>query len=175
MSNVLNVPEVVSNFNAYHNGNMLIGVANSITLPTFDPEMETISGAGVLGSYDTAIPGHFGSIAQEVVFRTLDEDIFSIMNPMEPVELTFRAAEQMTAKETGALDYRSMRIVERGRLKSFTPGTMELGKQMNSSVSLELSYILIETDGEERLAYDKLNMVFRINGKDVLEKVREYI
>lgn len=174
MSNVLNVPEVVSNFNAYHNGNVLIGVANSITLPTFDPETESISGAGVLGSYDTAIPGHYSSIAQEINFRTLDEDIFDVMDPTQPVELTFRAAEQMTVKETGALDYRSMRIVERGRLKSFTPGTLELGKQMNASVTLELVYILIETDGEERLAYDKINDVFRINGADVLAKQHEY-
>lgn len=175
MSNVLNVPEVVSNFNAYKNGVKLIGVANSITLPQFDPETETISGAGVLGSYDTAIPGHYGSLGQEIKFRTLDEDIFSIMNPTEPVELTFRSAEQMTVKETGALDFRSMRIVERGRLKGFTPGTLELGKQMDAAVTLELLYILIETDGEERLEYDKINEVFKINGVDVLEKIHEYI
>ena len=77
-------------------------------------------------------------------------------------------------KSTGALDYKGMRIVERGRLKNFAPGTLELGKQMGASVTLELLYILIEIDGKTKLEYDKLNSVFVVNGKDLLEKVRAY-
>ena len=67
-----------------------------------------------------------------------------------------------------------MRIVERGRLKGFTPGNYEQGKQMGSSVTLELLYILIEVDGTKKLEYDKLNSVFIVNEKDLLEKVRAY-
>ena len=66
MSNVLNVPEVVSNFNAYKNGNMLIGVANSITLPQFDPETETISGAGVLGAMTRRFPATMDPLARRL-------------------------------------------------------------------------------------------------------------
>jgi P2 family phage contractile tail tube protein len=116
----------------------------------------------------------FGSMVQEVPFRILDQDIFSLMNPNELVDLTFRASEQSTVKATGALTYNSMRIVERGRFKAFDPGTLELGKQMNSKLSLEMFYILIEVDGETKLEYDKLNSVFIANGKDLLEKVRAY-
>ena len=54
------------------------------------------------------------------------------------------------------------------------PGTLELGKQMDAKVTLELLYILIEVDGKTMLEYDKLNTVFVIDGKDVLEKVRAY-
>ncbi len=77
-------------------------------------------------------------------------------------------------KSTGALDYKSMRIVERGRLKNFKPGKYELGKQMEANVTLELLYLLIEVDGKTKLEYDKLNSVFIVNGKDLLEKVRAY-
>ena len=80
----------------------------------------------------------------------------------------------MTVKETGALDWRQVRIVERGRLKSFTPGTLEQGKQMNANVTLEILYLLVETDGIKRLEYDKLNEVFVVNEKDLLEKIRQY-
>jgi hypothetical protein len=169
-----NIPEVINNFNAYNNGNVLIGVTNSVTLPNFDAITEEISGAGILGTYETSIPGMFGSMVQEVPFRILDQDIFSLMNPNELVDLTFRASEQSTVKATGALTYNSMRIVERGRFKAFDPGTLELGKQMNSKLSLEMFYILIEVDGETKLEYDKLNSVFIANGKDLLEKVRAY-
>lgn len=171
---VTNIPEIINNFNAYNKGNMLIGVTGSITLPTFDAITETISGAGILGEYETGIVGMYSSMQQEVPFRVLDSDIFSIMNPSELVDLTFRASAQSTVKSTGAVDYKGMRVVERGRLKSFNPGSLELGKQMNASVTLELLYILVEINGKTMLEYDKLNSVFKVDGKDLLEKVRKY-
>lgn len=174
MGNIANVPEIINNYNAYTNGNKLIGVTGEMELPSFDAITEEVSGAGVLGTYETSTPGNYSSLTQDVVFRILDEDIFSIMNPNELVDLTLRASAQSTVKSTGALDYKSMRIVERGRLKSFTPGKLSLGKTMDAKVTLEVLYILIEVDGETKLEYDKLNSVFVVNGKDLLEKVRAY-
>lgn len=166
------VPEIINNYNVYHNGNALVGVSGAVTLPTLDAITEEVSGAGILGTYDTNVVGFYSSITQEVPFRILDEDIFSLMNPSELVDLTFRGSSQFTHKATGAVDYKGMRVVERGRLKNFTPGKLELGKQMDASVTLELLYILIEVDGATKLEYDKLNSVFVVDGKDLLEKVR---
>ena len=45
---------------------------------------------------------------------------------------------------------------------------------MEASVTLEVLYMLIEVDGKTMLEYDKLNSVFVVNGKDLLEKVRAY-
>lgn len=174
MSSITNVPEVINNYNVYNNGNVLVGVSGAVTLPTLDAITEEVSGAGILGTYETSVVGMYSSMTQEVPFRILDEDIFSLMNPSELVDLTFRASAQSTVKATGAVDYKGMRIVERGRLKSFTPGTYELGKQMGASVTMELLYILIEVDGKTKLEYDKLNSVFVVDGKDLLEKVRSY-
>lgn len=174
MSNVANVPEIINNYNAYTNGNVLIGVTGEVELPSFDAITEEVSGAGVLGTYETSTPGRYSSMTQEVPFRILDEDIFSLMNPNELVDLTFRGSEQVTVNSTGALDYRNIRIVERGRMKSFTPGKLSLGKTMDAKVTLEVLYILIEVGGVTKLEYDKLNSVFVVNGKDLLEKVRAY-
>ena len=169
-----NIPEIINNFNAYHNGNVMIGVSGSVALPSFDAITETINGAGILGEYETGVVGHYGSMTQEVPFRILDTDIFSLMDPSALVDLTFRASAQSTVKSTGAVDYKGMRVVERGRLKGFTPGTLEMGKQMGASVTLELLYILVEVGGKKMLEYDKLNSVFIVNDKDLLEKVRKY-
>lgn len=171
---VANIPEIINNFNAYNNGNVLIGVTGSVALPSFDAIMETISGAGILGEYETAVVGQYGSMKQEVPFRVLDSDCFTIMDPTELVDLTFRASAQSTVKSTGALSYKGMRVVERGRLSGFNPGTLEQGKQMGASVTLEVLYILVEIDGVKKLEYDKLNSVFVVDGKDLLEKVRGY-
>ena len=45
---------------------------------------------------------------------------------------------------------------------------------MDTKVTLEVLYLLVEIDGETKLEYDKLNSVFVVNGKDLLEKVRAY-
>lgn len=81
MGNIANVPEIINNYNAYTNGNKLIGVTGEMELPSFDAITEEVSGAGVLGTYETSTPGNYSSLTQDVVFRILDEDIFSIMNP----------------------------------------------------------------------------------------------
>lgn len=45
---------------------------------------------------------------------------------------------------------------------------------MNSSITLELHYILIEIDGKTKLELDKLNSVYRVGGKDIMEEMRQY-
>lgn len=168
------IPEIINNYNVYVKGNKCIGVTGATTLPTTDAITETINGAGILGTYETSVPGQFGSLEQEINFRNLDEDVFSIMDPSEPVAITMRGSEQLTNRSTGALTYRPIRIVERGRLKSFDPGKLENGKMMGSKVTLELFYYLIEVDGKVMLEYDKLNSVYKINGKDMLAKIKAY-
>lgn len=170
--NVANIPEVINNFNVYKSGTKLIGISGSISLPSFEAVTEEISGAGVLGSYETSIAGYFGSMTQEIPFRFVDEEACDFMSPNAAVDVTFRASAQSTVKATGAIDYKGLRVVEKGRTKSFNLGKLENGKQMESSVTIELMYILIEYNGKKLIELDKLNEVFIVNGTDLLEKVR---
>ena len=103
----------------------------------------------------------------------LSKDMLELYNPMEPLELTVRASEQSTVKGSGVIDFQGMRIVFRGSPTDMKLGTLKQGGQMDSSVSLELVYILIEVDGETMFELDKLNDVFIVNGVDLLEKVRK--
>ena len=173
MGDIKSIPEVVHNFNAYKSGNKLIGLAGSITLPDFSATTSTISGAGILGEYDEAIIGTYGNMTLDVTFRVLDNDIFSLMNPLEPFELTFRGSVQVINPATAALDTKSMRIVVRGKQTDFKPGKMENGTTMDASVSINVIYILIEIDGKSKLELDKINFVYKIAGNDIMAKVRK--
>lgn len=59
-----------------------------------------------------------------------------------------------------------------GRVKKFKPGKIEKNNSMEATITLELTYLLIEVDGVEILAIDKLNQVYRVNGVDMLADVR---
>ena len=43
---------------------------------------------------------------------------------------------------------------------------------MNAAVTLELTYIMIEIGGKNLFELDKLNSVFKVNGVDLLEDIR---
>ncbi len=170
---IAGIPEVFHDFNIYNAGNKLVGLTGEVTIPDFENLTETISGAGILGEYEATVAGRYGSIEQEIPFRVIDEDYFKLISPNDPVELTLRGAIQYSVKATGGVDYMGMRYVLRGRCKKIALGTVKQGGPADSSVSIEVTYALIEMDGKKRLELDKLNSVFRVNGTDLLAKVKQ--
>ena len=169
---IAGIPEVIHDFNMYNTGNKLVGITGEVPLPDLEAITATIAGAGLLGEYESPVPGHFGSLEQETGFRVIAPDYFKMADPTQPVELVLRGAIQYTEKATQKLDYMGMRVVFRGRCKKMAIGTVKQREQMGSMVSLELTYILIEMDGKERICLDKINTIYRINGVDQLAKIR---
>ena len=93
------------------------------------------------------------------------------------IDLNLRAAQQQLKKDKGTAGYRGLRIAVRGKMISFKPGVLKQGGRMDASVKLELHYILIEIDGETKLITRnsmELNSVYRVNGKDIMEEMRQY-
>lgn len=67
-------PEVINNFNVYDGGDRLQGVSAEVTLPNMQAITAEITGAGVLGSYNTAVVGMYQSITQEIPFRIINRE-----------------------------------------------------------------------------------------------------
>lgn len=170
---IAGIPEVINDFNLYLSGNKLGGITGEVSIPEFEAVTETVSGAGLLGEFEAAIAGRYGSMEQEIPFRCINDDYFKMIDPTSPVELTLRGAIQQTVKATGAVDYVGMRVVFRGRSKKIAIGTVKQGGPMDSSIALELTYILVEMDGKSKVELDKINGVFKVNGVDLLAKVHK--
>ena len=167
------VPEKVNEYNVYLDGTKMIGIASAATLPEINMQSSTVSGVGVNGEIDSPTLGQFESIEQEIQFNTLYSTAVDMLNPLEAINLTFRAAQQVYDKGTGGgYIFKSLRIVEMGRVKKFNPGKIEKANAMDASITLEVTYILIEVDGVVILEVDKLNQVYNVNGKDMLADVR---
>ncbi len=169
-----NIPTVTNTYNVYRKGNALIGLSDEITIPDFTALTEEMSGSGLLGKIQEAVLGHFDSQELDIPFLNLDDDIFEFADPTEIIDLNLRASQQQLNKKDGTAPYRGLRIAVRGKMKSFKPGVLKQGGKMGSSVKLELLYILIEIDGETKLELDKLNSVYRVAGKDIMEEMRKY-
>lgn len=163
---------LVNRFNTYKSGKELVGVAGELTLPEVTNLTDTMEGAGTGGNMDIPVIGLIEDMEMEIAFMSLCNDIFTVMDPTEATDLTLNGAIQGTDAGTGAVGFVPVSISVRGVMKKFTPGTMKAGAKMSSSVTLGLSYYKIVLDGKIMMEIDRLNGVFVINGKDILEKVR---
>ena len=166
-----NIPDKINMANVYRDGVKLIGVSEEVEIPEFEAVTDGITGFGMLGTIETPAVGHYDSMEMEIPFSNLCEDIFSLADPTEVFNLTLRASlQQMNG--TGALEHIGIRVVVRGACKKFTSGKVKQGEKMEASATLELSYIMIEIDGKQKIELDKLNCIFKVNGKDLMQKIR---
>ena len=166
------IPTKINRYNVYNRGNRLLGMGDELTLPSFETSTETVSGAGILGEIDDPTVGYFGNQEMEIPFRILDNEATDMLDMTKAVQLEIRGAAQTTNSE-GDIEYQGVRVVVRGRSNKFTPGKLKAGNPMDTSITLSILYILIELDGVSVLELDKLNEVFKINGNDILAKVKE--
>lgn len=165
------IPEMISNFNVYSAGSAMIGVTGEVTMPTMTAMTSTVSGPGVLGEYETPVPGHFSEIEQTIPFRTLYADAFKMITVGEVTEVTLRNSMQGTDGQ-GNIIQTPMRIVMRGRCKKIESGKVKVGNGMDAAITLGLIYLLVEVDGNSKIELDKLNQVYKIDGKDQLADIK---
>lgn len=174
------IPEIINNFHLYHGvgtdgkeGERFLGVSGEITLPELNAMTETISGSGILGEMEVGNPGHFSAIDMEIPFIGMSCDMLTF-SPTEYNTFTLRMTQQSTVKDTRGKDYTRMKIVVGGTMKSLKLGTVKIGGQMGSSVTLSVTYIKISVGNDTLVELDKLSEIYIVNGKDQLAKIRDY-
>lgn len=167
-------PEVINNFNVYNEANRVMGTTGDVSLAELKAMTATVSGAGILGEYNTAVVGMFQSMSQEIPFRMIDKDFFNMLNTGEQSRIVLRSSVQQRNRESGGtLSTAAMRIVMRGHPTDSKFGTIKQGEMMNASITMELTYILVEMGGVTMLELDKLNSIYKIGGKDLLAEIRK--
>lgn len=167
-------PEVINNFNVYNDANRVVGTTGEISLAQLQAMTATVSGAGIIGEYNTAVVGMFQSMQQELPFRMIDKDFFGMLNTGEQSKIVLRSSVQQRNRETGGtLSTKAMRVVFRGHPTAASFGSVKMGDMMNASITMEVTYLLVEFGGTVMLELDKLNSIYKINGKDLLEDIRK--
>lgn len=163
-------PASIAKYNVYTAGERLLGISGTVDLPTLEFIKATLNGAGMGGSMDVSTPGQTNNIQITIPFVSASQEMFSLIRPGETTMLTLRGGFQ-ELDAAGVTHMTPIRVVVRGTVGSITLGSLQQANPMNSSITLDLSYILEEYDGVKMLEHDKLNGVFIVNGEDVLEEL----
>ena len=159
------IPEKINDANIYLAGDKMIGTTAELELPEVKMKTGTVEGMGISGEIDSPTIGQFESMEQTINFNTLYSSAMDMLSPLKTVELTIRAAQQVYDKE-GGYTFKGLRV------KNFKPGKVKKSETMDASITIELTYILIEVDGSVMLEIDKLNGVYKTNDTDMLAEVR---
>lgn len=168
------IPEQISQLNLYNATDKFVGVTGEITLPSFEPVTNTVSGAGINGEYEAPVTGFFGSTEMEIPFRIFDIQAADMLKS-SGATLFLRASVQEQDASTLETVNKSLKITVKGKQKGATFGTAGPAKTMDSSVKLEVLYFKYEYDSEVLIEVDKLNNVFVVNGQDQLAEIKAMI
>lgn len=169
------IPQFLNNYNIYSNGSKLVGVTGDIALPKFDNIGDTINGAGILGEFESPVPGAYKSQTMEVGFRVIDKTMFEMAAAAGNASLTFRGSQQINDYTNGGVINQAVRIETRGGFKGMELGKAAPGKPTDSKIIQEIMFIAIYIDDKEVLYLDKLNYIYRVNGTDVTAGIRDNI
>lgn len=167
------IPTLLNNFNTYASGHKYVGVSSETTLPNFEYLTETLEGAGIAGDIEEAVEGCFGSLESETSFQNIGEEYFHFLTQTGIV--TYRGSMQVLNTATQTNDFEGIVVTTKGRVKSFDLGTLKRGGKGEPKIVRELTYVKITIGGQNVLELDKFNMVWKLYGVDLLQKVRSQI
>ena len=125
-----------------------------VTLPEIKWKTATISGAGLTET-----------MSSQIDLRSVTHaDAVRAMAP------GFRSHEIRFLRDTigsdGTLFRAGTKIYLQAAAKSLTPGTVQIGSQMDSNAAYTVVRYRMVEDGEETFLIDQLNQIFKLGGKD---------
>ena len=164
------IPEKSINFSVYLNGTDLLGVAEG-TIPNFEAMTSEVKGAGVAGTLETIVLGHFNAMNFSLTWRTVTDAFIKLLGHVTN-DLDLYAALQRYDSSLGKYLTEPLHVYMKAVTKNSTPGNLVVGDNMDTQTEFEVMYIKIELSGKERVELDKLNYIYKVDGVDYLAQVR---
>lgn len=163
------IPSVLVDFNAFLKNESFAGVANKLTIPKIVTKTIDFEGAGIGGTMKRDV-GKLEAMESEVTFSDYTEKALDLIGSRESRD------EQFVVK--GALDVadkiKSVVVRQSGfwRETEFN-GWDAGGVEATTKFVIDVEFFELEIDGKEVIHIDKINNVFRVNGKDRNKEIRQ--
>lgn len=141
------IPEKLTNFRVYKDGNQYMGIANA-DLPQIQFMTTSIKGSGIGGEIDSVVLGHLQSMQTKINFRTPTPESLGLAAP-KAHELDFRGSMDYYDNAGGRHKIVALKVWIKGKPKTVPLGKLEPGATMDSEVELEVLAVGVFIDGRE--------------------------
>jgi len=167
----MGMPSKLKGFNLFHNGTNFTGRVAELTLPKLTRKMEDYQGGGMSGP----IKIDFGQegIQLEWTCGGFMKEVLAQYGITKHDGVLLRFAGGYQAEDSE--DYDSVEIVVKGRHMEIDPGTAKAKEDTAFKVTTVASYYKLSVNGEDLIEIDFINMIEKINGKDLLSALRTAI
>jgi len=165
--------EMNINYEAYLDGKRLLGTVQ-ITQPNLQSMTQEIKGAGIAGSADVPVLGHFQDMTGTIAFRTVTPDVKKIL-AQQYHHIEFWAAVQTFDPATGKKTPKQHKVIWRAMPKGTNLGTHAVGELQNREIEFNIIYLKEFYDNDLVLEIDKFNYIYNVGGEDLLSSVRSIV
>lgn len=167
----MGLPRKLKNYNVFNNGNNYMGQVAEVNLPKLKRKTEDYRAGGMngpvkidFGNEAMSMEWTCGGIMREVLGQ------YGVMKH-DGVQLRFAGAYQSEDSDTPD----AVEVVVRGRHSEIDLGNAKPASDTAFKVVTDISYYKLTINGEDVIEIDFINMVEKINGQDLLAKMRSAI
>jgi len=166
-----NTTEATINYEVYLDGSRTLGTVE-ITNPNVQSKTIEISGAGIAGTANVPILGHFEDLAGTIAFRTVTENLPGLLK-QEYIHLEFWAAIQVFNSATGKFITPQHKIIWRAMPKGNDLGKMASASLQNRNLEFNIVYLKEYFNNKLIQELDKFNYIYKVGDEDMLASVRK--
>ena len=137
----------------------------SCELPNIEYMTAEMKGAGIAGTSDEPMQGLTNALNFKIATRSVNKNAHLLMTSGE-LKIELRVGHNENDK------YVFIKVFMTAKCKNYSPGKSENANHMESSAEYNVTRYRQVADGVETLLIDKYAFIHKINGVDVLEKLR---
>ncbi|MBI5917800.1 MAG: phage major tail tube protein [Nitrosomonadales bacterium] len=165
------LPSALKNFNLFNDAKSFMGIAESIKLPKLSRKFEDFRGAGMDG--EVGIDLGQEKLEMDWDCAGINEQIFLQYGATKVDGVMLRFAGAYQRDDTAKVQ--AVEVVVRGRHQEIDSGEAKAGDKGKMTIKSRLTYYKLSIDNKALVEIDLLNMIFIVNGVDLLAEQRKAI
>lgn len=167
------LPRKLKHMNLFNEGESYMGVASTVTLPKLSRKLESWRGAGMDGPAKVDLGMGDDGIQLEFALGGIDLTVLKQFGAVSANGIGLRFAGSYQQDDTG--DTVAVEVVVRGRHEEIDMGESKPGEDTEHKIVTACTYYKLTVDGEEIIEIDTMGMIYKVDGKDMMEEHRKNI
>lgn len=167
------LPKKLKQLNLFNDGNSYLGVAKSVTLPKLGRKLEPYRGGGMDGPVKVDMGHSDDGLQLEWTLGGWDLIALRQFGAVRADGVMLRFAGSVQQDDSGNVS--AVEVVTRGRHEEIDFGESTSGEDTEHKITTALTYYKLSVDGDTITEIDLLNMIFIVDGEDLLAAHRKAI
>ena len=167
------LPKKLKNMNLFNDGGSYAGLVKTVTLPKLGRKLESFRAGGMDGPVKVDLGHSDDGLQMEFSLGGYELIALRQYGAVRVDGVMLRFAGSVQQDDSGNVS--AVEIVTRGRHEEIDFGDATPGEDTEHKITTALTYYKLTIDGDTIIEIDLLNMIFIVDGEDLLAAHRKAI